>query len=60
MANPGARDEVVMLYKIFLEQSDGKTLIIRRNMDFLLAFGAIYFVTNLSPFCQGAVQEQGT
>jgi hypothetical protein len=35
--------------KIFIERSDGKSLIIKRYWDFLLAFGAIYCVTNLSP-----------
>lgn len=62
MASPDKSDEVVMLYKSLIEQSDSKSLIIKQNMDFLLAFRCPLFcnkfitLVNLSMIC---AREQG-
>jgi hypothetical protein len=61
-ANPGTRDEIIKLYKSFRERSDGKSQVIKRYMDFSLAFRCPIlcneFVTldNLSRTC---AREQG-
>ncbi len=60
MASPGARDEVIKLYKTFIVRSDSKSLIINMYKDFMLAFRGLQLchvfitITNLSRYLGAA------